>query len=155
MGWEDPLEEGMATHSTIPAWRIPWTEEPDGLQSTGLHTVGHDLCDLACRHARVPGLRLNIYPFILYLFSFLEQAFLPASLLLCTQSSNPESLGCTKAMVFSGVGCSGRRYRPWLPDLQGDLRRHEEDSRGPSEDRWEDICPADIPGTSLGWTRSL
>ena len=35
LGWEDPLEKGMATHSTILAWRIPWTEEPDGLQSTG------------------------------------------------------------------------------------------------------------------------
>ena len=35
LGWEDPLEEGMATHSSILAWRIPWTEEPDGLQSTG------------------------------------------------------------------------------------------------------------------------
>ena len=32
-GWEDPLEEGMATHSSILAWRIPWTEEPGGLQS--------------------------------------------------------------------------------------------------------------------------
>ena len=33
---------GMATHSSILAWRIPWTEEPDGLQTTGLHRVGHD-----------------------------------------------------------------------------------------------------------------
>ena len=33
LGWEDPLEEGMATHSNILAWRIPWTEEPGGLQS--------------------------------------------------------------------------------------------------------------------------
>ena len=33
LGWEDPLEEGMATHSSILAWRIPWTEEPRGLQS--------------------------------------------------------------------------------------------------------------------------
>ena len=33
--WEDPLEKGKATHSSIPAWRIPWTEEPGGLQSTG------------------------------------------------------------------------------------------------------------------------
>ena len=41
LGWEDPLEEGMATHSSIFAWRIPWTEEPDGLQSMGLHRVGH------------------------------------------------------------------------------------------------------------------
>ena len=36
LGWEDPLEEDMATHSCILAWRIPWTEEPGGLQSTGV-----------------------------------------------------------------------------------------------------------------------
>ena len=36
------LEEGMATHSSILAWRIPWTEEPGGLQSMGSHRVGHD-----------------------------------------------------------------------------------------------------------------
>ena len=42
LGWEDPLEEEMATHSSILAWRIPWTEEPGGLQSTGLQRVGHD-----------------------------------------------------------------------------------------------------------------
>ena len=36
LGQEDPLEEGMATHSSIPAWRIPWTEKPGGLQSTAL-----------------------------------------------------------------------------------------------------------------------
>ena len=42
LGWEDPLEEGMTTHSSILAWRISWTEEPDGLQSKGLHRVGHD-----------------------------------------------------------------------------------------------------------------
>ena len=35
-GWEDPLEKGMATHPSILAWRIPWTEEPGGLQSMGL-----------------------------------------------------------------------------------------------------------------------
>ena len=35
LGWEDPLEEGMATHSNTLAWRIPWTEEPDGLQAMG------------------------------------------------------------------------------------------------------------------------
>ena len=43
LGREDPLEEGMATHSRIPAWRIPWTEEPGGLQSMGLQTVGRNL----------------------------------------------------------------------------------------------------------------
>ena len=40
--WEDPLEEGKATHSSILAWRIPWTEEPGGLQSKGSQRVGHN-----------------------------------------------------------------------------------------------------------------
>ena len=39
---EDPLEEGKITHSSILAWRIPWTEEPGGLQSTGMQRVGHN-----------------------------------------------------------------------------------------------------------------
>ena len=42
LGWEDPLEEGMATHSNIVAWRIPWTEEPGKLQSLGSQRVRHD-----------------------------------------------------------------------------------------------------------------
>ena len=42
LGQEDPLEKGMATHSSILAWRIPCTEEPGGLQSMGLQRVGHD-----------------------------------------------------------------------------------------------------------------
>ena len=41
---EDPLEEGMGTHSSIVSWKIPWTEEPGGLQSLGLHRVGHEKC---------------------------------------------------------------------------------------------------------------
>ena len=40
-GWEDPLEEGLAIHSSIIAWRIPWTEEPGGLQSMGSPRVSH------------------------------------------------------------------------------------------------------------------
>ena len=42
LGWEDPLEEGMAINSRILAWRILWTEEPGGLQSMGLQRVGHN-----------------------------------------------------------------------------------------------------------------
>jgi len=42
LGQEDPLEKEMATHSSILAWRIPWTEEPDGLQSKTSQRVGHD-----------------------------------------------------------------------------------------------------------------
>ena len=42
LDWEDPLEKEMATHSRILAWKIPWTEEPGGLQSIGLQRIGHD-----------------------------------------------------------------------------------------------------------------
>ena len=42
LGWEDPLEKEMAIHSSILAWRIPWTEEPGRLQSMGSQRVGHD-----------------------------------------------------------------------------------------------------------------
>ena len=50
LGRED-LQEGMATHSSILAWRSPWTEEPGGLQSTGSQRVRHDSSDLAHTHA--------------------------------------------------------------------------------------------------------
>ena len=42
LGWEDPLEKEVATHTSILAWRIPWTEEPGRLQSMGLQRVGHN-----------------------------------------------------------------------------------------------------------------
>ena len=42
LGQKEPLEKGMATYSSIPAWRIPWTEQPGGLQSMGLQRVGQD-----------------------------------------------------------------------------------------------------------------
>ena len=62
LGREDPLEKEMVTHSSILAWRIPWTEEPGGLQSTGLQRVGHDWatslsCSFHCTmlSVRLPG----------------------------------------------------------------------------------------------------
>ena len=42
LGWEDPLEKGKTTQSSIPAWEIPWTEEPGGLQSMRSQRVRHD-----------------------------------------------------------------------------------------------------------------
>ena len=42
LGWEDPLEETMAIHSSILAWRVPWTEEPGRLQPMGSHRIRHD-----------------------------------------------------------------------------------------------------------------
>ena len=50
MGWDDPLEKDTATHSSVLAWRIPWTEEPGGLQSIGSQRVRYDF---ATEHARV------------------------------------------------------------------------------------------------------
>ena len=50
LGWEDPLEGSMATHSSICAWRIPQTEEYDGLQSIESQRIEHDWTDLACMH---------------------------------------------------------------------------------------------------------
>ena len=56
LGWEDPLEEEMVTHSSILVWRIPLTEEPCGLQSVGSQRVRHDRRDLTHNTERV-----NIY----------------------------------------------------------------------------------------------
>ena len=53
LGLEDSLEEGTATHSNILAWRVPWTEEPDGLQSVGSHRVRHDRSDLVHTHTHM------------------------------------------------------------------------------------------------------
>ena len=54
LGWEDLLEEVMATHSSILAWEISWTEKPGGLQSKGSQRVGHNWSDLACMHILNP-----------------------------------------------------------------------------------------------------
>ena len=62
LGREDPLEKGMATHSSIPAWRIPRTEEPGGLQSVGRQRVRHDW---ATNTTRVHDMFLPCYVFIL------------------------------------------------------------------------------------------
>ena len=60
LGQEDPLEADMVTHSSILAWRIPWTGELGGLQSMGMQRVGHDWSDLVSMHAPAP-LRLVRY----------------------------------------------------------------------------------------------
>ena len=66
LGQKDPLEKGMTTHSIILAWKIPWTEEPGGLQSIGLQTVGHDWAtkhlkfQVVSKHC-IPIMFINIY----------------------------------------------------------------------------------------------
>ena len=59
LGWKDPLEEGMATHCSILAWRIPWTEEPGGLQSMGSQRVGHNW---ACANTKIEEHLVNQNP---------------------------------------------------------------------------------------------
>ena len=56
LGREDPLEEGMATHSGILAWSIPWAEEPGGLQSMGWQSFGHELATQDTRGVEVTGI---------------------------------------------------------------------------------------------------
>ena len=65
LGQEDPLEKGMATRSSILTWRIPWTEEPDRLQSIGVQRVGHDWSGLACTHLfyKTSKVRIKIMSF--------------------------------------------------------------------------------------------
>ena len=53
LGWEDPLEEEMATHSSILVWEISWTEEPGGLQSKGSKRVGHDWAHAHYRNSQL------------------------------------------------------------------------------------------------------
>ena len=61
LGWEDPLEEAMATHSITLAWEIPWTEEPDGLQSMEVQRVRHDWSDWACTQSPTGGQKSKLW----------------------------------------------------------------------------------------------
>ena len=108
---EDPLEKEMATHSSILAWRIPWTEEPDGLQSTGSQRVGHDwvtlltyLCYscylmswLCYCNTLFSSLKFSLIVFIQY---ELDQLNLPTSLHACV------------------LGCIWLFATPWIIDCQ-------------------------------------
>ena len=71
LGWEDPLEEGMAAHSSILAWKTPWTEEPGGMQSMGPQRVRHDWSDLACFMFQYSVILILLQRFLLYEHLFL------------------------------------------------------------------------------------
>ena len=60
LGWEDPLEKEMATHSSILAWTTPWTEEPDMLQSMGSQRVRHDLATAQQQHSKLKYLSIYV-----------------------------------------------------------------------------------------------
>ena len=91
-GWEDPLQKELVTHSSILAWRIPWTGEPGGLQSMGSHRVGYDRAvNTHMRTVSSCGLITNT-------FTKKEErlkAFLPSSKPFCLQSANTLPLPLT------------------------------------------------------------
>ena len=95
LGWEDPLEEGMETHSSLLAWRIPWTEEPGSLQSIGSHRVGHNWSDLPCMHSPVRWLLNSLFVcliFIIYGFFFFFWVYLLYSVVLVSGAQQSESV---------------------------------------------------------------
>jgi len=75
LGWEDPLEKEMATHSNIFAWRIPWTEDPGGLQPMGSQRVRHDLVTQQQQHGVVR--KWFVMSVREMLFSQLEGTYIP------------------------------------------------------------------------------
>ena len=68
LGWEDPLEKEMATHSSILAWKVPWMQEPGGLQSTGSQRIGHDWSSNLIHSNEIAGLQE------MYTFRFVRKA---------------------------------------------------------------------------------
>ena len=101
LAWEDPLEKETATHSSILAWKIPWTEEPDGLQSRGHRKVGHNFtieqqfCGkvlILAWHFKFVRILPDFFPQSLYWFPFPLWGYLLIPLLpnLCVQVPWPE-----------------------------------------------------------------
>ena len=88
-GWEDPLEEGMATHSSIVAWRIPRTQEPGGLQFMGSQRVRHDWSDLSCTHAYSFRSRGSSYTLAFYVTESRGEAGLVTSYIVLLLGQRP------------------------------------------------------------------
>ena len=85
LDWEDLLEEGMATHSSILAWRIPWREEPGRLHSIGSQRVGHDWSDLSHYILLITTSSLFPQPSILILFQIIIISLPDTKLLILFQ----------------------------------------------------------------------
>ena len=85
LGWEDSLEEGIATHSSTLSWRISGTEEPEGLQSMGLQRVGHEWRDLARTYCTLVQQFPSIIVLLLDVISYVSRRQHPfLTLGLCT-----------------------------------------------------------------------
>ena len=96
LGWEDPLEKGVATHSSILAWRFLWTEEPGGLQVHSITRIRHNLNGLACSHCVQHFQELATYLFI-YLLYLLKKIIYLATLGLSYSMQAPQLWWATVA----------------------------------------------------------
>ena len=119
LGEEDPLEKGMATHSSILAWRIPWTEEPGWLQSVGSKRVGHDRATNAC-------LLLRGAHGVSHLWTLTPSPGFPTEPLPGAFSPCPPNVPLTLA------GLTGSEGMGWRGESLGPVRIHEEVSSGVS-----------------------
>ena len=93
LGWEDPLEKGMATHSRILAWRVPWTEEPAGLQSMGWQRVEQDWMTKHTAHkAFINNTAMLVRPECLAALKGRRRRWHPTPILLPGESHRQRSL---------------------------------------------------------------
>ena len=95
LGWEDPLEEGMTTHSSIPALRIPWTEEPGRFQPTGLERVGY-----------------THYTIFFFLISKVNKLCIHMCSVIANSFMIPWTVACQASL---SMGFSRREYQNGLP----------------------------------------
>ena len=143
LGWEDPLEGGIATHSNILVWRTSWTEEPGGLQSIVSQRVRHNWSNLALPHIHKARHR-TVYILYSYLyFLFKEKIYSPISIymyvewlwlgegngnpLQCSCLENPRDRGVWWAAVY-GVTQSRTRLK-WLSSSSGSRMALKDDRR--------------------------
>ena len=149
LGWEDPMEESMASHSSILAWRIPWTEEPGGLQLLGLQRVRHDW--MTVEHTP-PSI-------CIYLIYFINQALL---LLLLSRFSRvwlcatpetaahqaPSSLGFSRQEHWSGLPFPSPIHENEKWKWSRSVVSESSPPHGLQPTRL--LCPWDFPGKSTG-----
>ena len=124
LGWEDPLERGMATHSSILAWRIPWTEKPGGLQSMGSQRVGHGWATNTHSHTHINSIYVSIpiSQFHIYVLIY-DICFSLSDLLSFPHSSAGKESTCY-TLQYSGLENSMdymvhgvAKSRMWLSDF--------------------------------------
>ena len=123
---EDPLEKGMATHSSVLAWRIPWTEEPCGLQSTGSQRVRHNWAANTFTTYSSSSLCLAVSwltfwspRVVVFCSGTLLQQRMSWDMLSCCISQSLEFLGCTipKEPACHCRKCKGHGSSPWVGKL--------------------------------------